>query len=175
MIIKKHGVPERILTNVGKEFENNFCKDFAARHGISWEFSSPRHHHTVGEVERLNQTLWSKLRTISDFGRRSWMKFVKAATFAVNIFPHKALGTSPYFLRWGKTPVLPGDERYSLDSKRFDRWTLEERRKRIRINYDKEIKSGMMDIPMDSRQSESVLVFKPSLCNKLKEQWYKEF
>lgn len=60
-IIKKHGVPKRILTDNEKEFDNNMCRELAIKYNFVWDFNSPYHHKSVGAIERANQTLWKKL------------------------------------------------------------------------------------------------------------------
>lgn len=40
--------------------------------GISWIFASHGHHKTVGAVEKVKRTLMSKIRKISDYGRKNW-------------------------------------------------------------------------------------------------------
>ena len=64
LIIEKHGIPNSILSDNGLEFKNEqvtkLCKDL----NFTWEFSSPRHHETVGSVERANQTLVNILKSL---------------------------------------------------------------------------------------------------------------
>ena len=71
LIINKHGIPTRILTDPGLEFNNKETKELAQNFNFRWEFSSPRHHETIGAVERANQTLFNILKRLTNFGTAS--------------------------------------------------------------------------------------------------------
>jgi hypothetical protein len=64
LILEKHGIPRRIWTDNGLEFNNTEVKNLIKENNILFTFSSPNHHQTVGAVERVNQTLINKLKTI---------------------------------------------------------------------------------------------------------------
>lgn len=55
IIIKKHGTPDRILSDCELEFKNSHIVDLQKKYGIKWSYSSPEHHNTVGAVERVNK------------------------------------------------------------------------------------------------------------------------
>lgn len=40
--------PSRILSDNGTEFKNTIIQSWAEKEGISWEYSSPYHHESVG-------------------------------------------------------------------------------------------------------------------------------
>lgn len=64
----KEGVkPTRILTDNDKEFVSRKVQACAKTNGITWMFGSPYHHQTTGAVERVNQTFWNKIRTLTKF------------------------------------------------------------------------------------------------------------
>ncbi|KAF9760999.1 Retrovirus-related Pol polyprotein from transposon [Nosema granulosis] len=50
LIIQKHGIPKRILTDCGLEFKNTHISDLRIKYGIEWLHSSPEHHNTVGAL-----------------------------------------------------------------------------------------------------------------------------
>ncbi|KAI5151857.1 hypothetical protein ENBRE01_2438 [Enteropsectra breve] len=66
-IIDKHGAPARILTDNGKDFLNNSFHELCSQYSITHETNSPGHHETVGAVERLNKSLRSKLKKMSNY------------------------------------------------------------------------------------------------------------
>lgn len=67
---------------------------------IDWKFNAAYHHKSNGVVERVNQTLWNKIRKISNFGSKSWGRAVKKAEFATNICFNRAINTSPYIAKF---------------------------------------------------------------------------
>lgn len=48
IIIEKHGIPDKIITDNWLEFVNGKIQEFANQYGIDWNYSSPYHHNTVG-------------------------------------------------------------------------------------------------------------------------------
>ncbi|KAF9763576.1 Transposon Tf2-6 polyprotein [Nosema granulosis] len=105
-ILNKHGTPSRILSDNGLEFGNKHVQKLAEEYGFEWAFSSPYHHQTVGAIERVNQSLMSRIKKLTNFGRDDWTRYVELATTAVNISYHRAIGCSPYVFRFGKQPEL---------------------------------------------------------------------
>ena len=68
LIIDKHGIPTRIITDPGLEFNNQQTRELAQRVNMQWDFASPRHHETIGAVERANQTIFNILKKLTNFG-----------------------------------------------------------------------------------------------------------
>lgn len=56
-IVEKHGLPRRILSDIGKEFDNREVREFADRRNIVWEYAAKAQHKTAVCVERANQTV----------------------------------------------------------------------------------------------------------------------
>lgn len=83
LIISKHGIPRKLLTDCGLEFTNEKMKELTDKLGIKWITGSPYHHNTTGAIERAIQTLTVKLKKISDFGRKSLKTSLNEATMAV--------------------------------------------------------------------------------------------
>lgn len=64
LIIAKHVIPNRILSDNGLEFKNTETDDLARKYGIDRIFNSLRAHETVGAVERVNKKFMEKLRKL---------------------------------------------------------------------------------------------------------------
>lgn len=124
LIIRKHGTPNRILT----EFDNQRTQEMALRHGIIWVFASPRYHETVGAVERANQTLMNILKKMTNFGDENWITKLQKANLAYNISFHRAINTSPYMLKFGKIPELEIDKEMNQSEKLVSKTDLLTRR-----------------------------------------------
>ncbi|KAI4293221.1 hypothetical protein PAPHI01_2495 [Pancytospora philotis] len=109
IIIRKHGTPERILSDSGCEFNNSLCKGLAVEHGFTWEFSSPGYHEITGAAERAIQTLFQKIRRLANLSPRCWDKVLSKATYATDISPSCSTGASPFILKTFKDPLIPID------------------------------------------------------------------
>lgn len=142
LIIDKHGTPTKVISDCGLEFTNDQVKKFAASFGIEWFLASPRHHQTVGAVERCNQTIFTKLRKLSEFGVLPWEPLLDKAVYAYNISYHRALGTSPYILKTGQTPDFSIDKKFNIEVKKKNLVKLLQDRNLRWEKYSKQIEKG---------------------------------
>ena len=176
LIIEKHGTPEKILTDQGTEFENSKIQELAKEYGIKWIFASPRHHETVGAVERANQTLMNILKKLSNFGETSWTAKLPKAVWAYNISMHRAINTSPYILKYGKVPELQIDKELNQPEITIPKSETQEKRDRHFQKYaEKSIEKGKKLIKYDLQAGDPVLVFRPHLKDKFKGNWIPGF
>lgn len=165
LIIAKHGVPKQIYSDNGKEFTNSIITELATKHGITWKTNAPGHHNAVGGVERVN-----KIKKLCEFGKTSWERAVAKATLAMNLSPHRALGTCPYVMRCGENfPLTINGE--STQPRVDMQKTIEDINKR-RLAYDKEITAGTRSIERDMGVDTPVLIYKNPPGNKLKAKWH---
>ncbi|KAI4293353.1 hypothetical protein PAPHI01_2627 [Pancytospora philotis] len=94
-ILKDRPAPTEILCDNGREFANKHFKEFCESRGITVKHGSPYTPTTTGAIERLNQTLMSKVRKLSEFGKKSWARALSSAVQACNNCPSRATGISP--------------------------------------------------------------------------------
>lgn len=171
LIIQKHGTPARILSDQGLEFDNNRIRELSKEYGFEWILASPRHHETVGAVERVNQTFMNILKKITDFGREKWDNKIENATFAYNISFHRAINTSPYVLKYGKIPKLwDSAEMQNPISLLTER--LIQRDKHFENYAKNSIEKGTKTVNYNLRQGDQILVYRKSLSDKFKEKWF---
>ncbi|KAF9742001.1 Gag-Pol polyprotein, partial [Nosema granulosis] len=117
LIIRKHGIPVRILSDNGLEFDNKAVLSLQQKYNFKWEFGSPYHHQTTGAVERVIQTLRTRLRRMTNFGRSSWSPILAQATLAYNLSYNRAICTSPYIFKHGVQKELKVDDKFGENSK----------------------------------------------------------
>lgn len=165
LIIQKHGISSRILTDNGLEFNNNPCWELAQRYNLSWKFSSPRHHETVGAVERANQTLTGILKKLTSFGTTDWGEELEKATFAYNISFHRAINTSPFILKYGKRPTLNTED--FPETEELARDELMKQREDHFERYKKCIEKGKRTVPYNLKIGDRVLIYNRPLSAKL--------
>ncbi|KAF9760594.1 Retrovirus-related Pol polyprotein from transposon [Nosema granulosis] len=171
LIIQKHGKPTRIVSDCGLEFKNNRIQTLARTLGIKWEFASPAHHQTIGAVERANQTLWQKIRKLSEFGDNDWEKKVGIAARATNISFNRAIKTSPFILKYGKLPTLEIDKKLGHITQELDHERILAKVYQNRKNYRREIEKGKKRAKDTFRIGDRVLVYKKQLSDKIKAEW----
>jgi transposase InsO family protein len=164
LIINKHGIPTNILTDNGLEFKNREIEKLKAKFNITWIYSSPGHHETVGAVERVNQTLINKLKKLTDFGSLDWEDFLAQATRAVNFSYNRALRTTPFCFKYGKTPALEIDKKLNVASKTYSRRDLSQNRDEHFERYAKiNIEKGKKPVRNDYKKGDCVLVYRETI------------
>ncbi|WUR04295.1 endonuclease [Vairimorpha necatrix] len=171
LIIEKHGIPERILTDNGLEFINSDIKDLAEKNGIDWQYSSPEHHETVGAVERANQTLMKILNKITDFGRVSWKNKLPEATRCLNLSYNRSIGTSPFMLRENKLPMLSVDKALDKEEVTFSAEETKSKRDENFEKYKKAIVKGKVEVAKKLNVGDKVLIYRETKSGKFKCNW----
>ena len=97
----RHGVPDKVVSENGPQFQASKFAKFADDHGFKHERSSPKYPQSNGEVERAVKTVKSLLRKPTD---------PYLALMAYRSAPLHS-GYSPSELLFGRTtvPVLPAN------------------------------------------------------------------
>ena len=113
--VLRFGFPARILSDQGGEFENRLLSKLNQLAGVQKSKTTPYHPQCNGMVERMNETLISMLKTLPRSQKSSWPDFINKMTHAYNCTRHSVTGYSPYFLLFGREPVLPIDVLLGID------------------------------------------------------------
>ena len=67
-----------------------------------------------GSCERFNQTLISMLGTLPEESKVKWTNHVNTLTYAYNCTRNNTTGYSPYYLLFGRQPLLPIDIEFGV-------------------------------------------------------------
>ncbi len=174
-----HGVPKRLQTDQGTQFEAQLFKYFASRLNIAKYHSTAYHPPTQGLVERQNRTLLHMLRVYLSY-YENWEDVIPIALYAYRTSVHNTTKMTPYFclygqeaptnLEWlfpdfGEKPVeLPATKwvEDKVDQMQFAhevvRHNTKQAQRRQAVQFNKKI-HGKQDV----KEGDFVLVFFPAL------------
>lgn len=107
-LIIPYGIPSRLLSDQGRDFESKLLKELCTLIGTSKIRTTP-YHPRGNPVERYNRTLLDMLGTLEDKDKQHWRDFVRPLTHAYNCTKNDTTGYSPYELMFGRQPRLPID------------------------------------------------------------------
>ena len=98
--------PSKILTDQGKSFENNLFRELCALAQVQKLRTTPYRSQSNGSCDRFNQTLIRMLGTLSQHAKKNWSEWVCSLTHAYNVTVLQAVGFSPFYLMYGRYPIL---------------------------------------------------------------------
>ena len=106
-IYMKFGGSLKILTDNGTEFRNALFEEVATRLGVRYRpYSPPYHPQSNGRIEGFHRFLKAAI-TKHIAGTIEWDEVVDMACAAYNFMPNENSKESPFFLMFGRDPILP--------------------------------------------------------------------
>lgn len=108
-VVRLHGVPTAIVSDRDPRFTSIFWRALWAQLGTQLQMSTAFHPQTDGQTERQNRTLEETLRAYVSYKQDDWDQHLAAAELAHNTALHASTGFSPFYLNYGRHPLLPLD------------------------------------------------------------------
>jgi len=139
-IIYTCGKPSQIITDNGEEFRGSEFEAYVKKYGIKHDHTSPGHPQTNGKVERLNYELIRRLQHISvddTHKQEDWDLYLPQALLAFHAHKNRRLGCTPFYLQYGKEPILPHESLVTSPVTRIEREIAKQDRRNKVQNLEK--------------------------------------
>ena len=108
-MILRHGCPEEIISDQGREFCNQLIDLLEKLTGFKHRITSAYHPQSNGLDERLNQTLKSKLQILVNDHMDDWDELIDNVLFAYRSSRQASTKCTPFLLMYGREACLPID------------------------------------------------------------------
>jgi hypothetical protein len=105
----RFGMPRRILTDQGAEFESTLFQEFCRLMDIEKVRTTPYRPSTNGVVERFHRTLNAIIAKLVNEDQRNWCVILPTVLAAYRATPHESTGFSPNRVMFGKENCMPAD------------------------------------------------------------------
>ena len=116
-VICIYGAFRVLLTDCGNCFKSKLMRELSKLLNFQQKFTTPYTPEINGLTERFNKTLATMLRPFMEAGKfTEWDKNLAAVTFAYNTSVQESIREIPYFLTFGRDPILPMDIALNLPS-----------------------------------------------------------
>jgi hypothetical protein len=106
-VVHLHGVPNTIISDRDAKFLSHFWRTLWYKLGTKLVFSTTCHPQTDGQMEVVNRTLSTMLRTILKDNLRLWEECLPHIEFAYKRSIHYITNLSPFMVVYGFNPHAP--------------------------------------------------------------------
>jgi len=105
----RYGVPRRIFTDQGSNFQSELFKEVCELLDIDKDRTTPYHPQSDGFVERMNRTIEAMLSMFISPGQRDWDDYLPYIMMAYRSAVQDTTGYSPSMMMLGREVALPVD------------------------------------------------------------------
>ncbi|XP_034225475.1 uncharacterized protein LOC117635208 [Prunus dulcis] len=106
-IVCRFGIPNSIVTDNGRQFDNAKFKQFCSNLKIRLCFASPAHPQSNGQVEAVNKIIKKTLKTKLDKAKGCWPELLPEVLWSYRTTFRTSTGETPFSLSFGTEAVAP--------------------------------------------------------------------
>lgn len=155
-MIFRHGCPEEIISDQGREFCNQVINRLEELTGFRHRVTSAYHPQSNGLDERMNQTLKAALQKLVNDSQDDWDQLLDNVLFAYRTSRQASTKYTPFFLMYGREARLPIDITLT-DSEREENTqelTLDEKVEKM-IEFQKKIHDQARDNVLKAQEKQT--------------------
>ena len=109
-----YGFPEEILSDQGRNLESQLISDLCELTQVKKLRTTPYRPEGNGSCVQFNRTLISMLGILPDDFKSKWPQHISTLVYAYNCTHSNITGFSPYYLLYGRHPLLPIDIEFGV-------------------------------------------------------------
>ena len=133
-IICRFEIPLTIISDNGRQFDNQGFRDFCSNLGIKNQFSSPGHPQANGQTEVTNWMLLKINKAKLDDAKGAWSEELPNVLWAYRTMARTSTGETPFRLTYGTEAVIPVE--VGVTSIRRETFNEECNDDELRLNLD---------------------------------------
>jgi hypothetical protein len=112
--IPRYGAVQELLSDNGPEFRSELIQEISNTFNIHKVFSSAYHPQSQGITENMNKNLLHMVKLYINEDQNDWDIYVNFILFAYRSAMHSSTFFSPFYLVYGRDPLLPSEINYGL-------------------------------------------------------------
>ena len=106
-IVCRYRIPRVLVSDNGRQFENNAFRDFCSELGIKNHYSSPAHPQANGQVEVTNRSLIKIIKTQLKGAKGIWPDELPSVLWEYRTTAKTPIRETPFQLAYGANAVIP--------------------------------------------------------------------
>ena len=130
----RFGIPWTIISDNGRQFNNQSFKDFYSSLGIKNQFSSPGHSQANGQTEVTNRTLLKIIKAKLNDAKRAWLEELPNVLWAYKTTTRTPAGETPFRLTYGIEAVIPVE--VGVTNVKWEMFHEKSNDNQLRVNLD---------------------------------------
>ncbi|GJT50902.1 reverse transcriptase domain-containing protein [Tanacetum coccineum] len=133
-IVCRFGLPGEIISDNGKQFQDNPFKEWCGKLCIPQHFASVKHPQTNGLVERANRNLGEGIKARLDAKNKNWLEDLSHVLWARRTMIKSSNGDTPFSLTYGTEVVISA--KIGMPTLRTTKVDLAQNNEALEINID---------------------------------------
>ena len=109
-----HSMPLKIITDNGTEFRNQLMTEMSHLLGFRHDRITPYNSKSNSKVENAHKTVQTMVRAYIKKYKKTWDKLLPLLEFAYNTSTSVSTGYTPFYLHFGRHPIMPIDSYFNI-------------------------------------------------------------
>ena len=108
-VLSQMGWPRMVVSDRDPKFMSAFWQRLMQLMRTRLNTSTAYHPQTDGQAERMNRLAGEVLRHFVCADQTDWDELLPMVEFAINSSPNRSTGFTPFYLNYGREPMVPAD------------------------------------------------------------------